>query len=291
MYNEQHESLYKTAIDNERFEEQVVNGQIGYYDKVEKVFIPERVFITLLEEIRPETDAYLFDILKDAALQRSRQRVMLNLQQTQYTGKDSYSQIFLAYLSRRFLLGNKNSRENMAILYIDLVGSTALSAIMSSDQLSLLVRIFCQEMSIIISKCNGYVLKYAGDAVIGYFPKEIDIQKACKNAIKCAFNMRQMIEESINRILFQNSYPKLKTRIAVDAGENQIVVLGSDPDLLGHVISRAAKIMGKAKPNQIVIGDNVFKNIEQNLKQRFHGAEMYRLIETGEKYSVYVSTE
>ena len=267
MYNEQHESLYKTAIDNERFEEQVVNGQIGYYDKVEKVFIPERVFITLLEEIRPETDAYLSDILKDAALQRSRQRVMLNLQQTQYTGKDSYSQIFLAYLSRRFLLRNKNSRENMAILYIDLVGSTALSAIMSSDQLSLLVRIFCQEMSIIISKCNGYVLKYAGDAVIGYFPKEIDIQKACKNAIKCAFDMRQMIEESINRILFQNSYPKLKTRIAVDAGENQIVVLGSDPDLLGHVISRAAKIMGKAKPNQIVIGDNVFKNIEQNFKE------------------------
>ncbi len=291
MYNEQHQSLYKTPIDNERFEEQLVNGQMGYYDKIEKVFIPERIFLALLEEIRPEPDTYLSDIRKDVALQKSRQRITLNLQQTQYTGKDSYSQIFLAYLSHRFLLRNKNKRENMAILYIDLVGSTALSAIMSSDQLSLLVRIFCQEMSIIISKCNGYVLKYAGDAVIGYFPNEMDIQKACKNAINCAFNMKQVIEESINIILFQNRYPKLKTRIAVDAGENQIVVLGSDPDLLGHVISRAAKIMGKAKPNQIVIGDNVFNNIEEDLKERFHGTEMYRLTETGEKYSVYVSTE
>jgi adenylate cyclase len=98
-----------------------------------------------------------------------------------------------------------------------------------------------------------------------------------------------MIEESINVVLFENRYPKLKIRIAVDAGENQIVVLGSDPDLLGHVISRAAKIMGKGKPNQIVIGDKVFNNINSNLKKKFQQAESFILHETKESYAIYLS--
>ena len=119
----------------------------------------------------------------------------------------------------------------MAILYIDLVASTAMAAIISSEQLTTMVRIFCQEMSIMISKHKGFVLKYAGDAVIGYFPNDPDVEKACENAINCAFDMKRMIEESVNAILFQNRYPKIRTRITVDAGENQIIVLGSEPDL------------------------------------------------------------
>jgi adenylate cyclase len=144
-------------------------------------------------------------------------------------------------------------------------------------------------MSIIISKHKGYVLKYAGDAVIGYFPKNPDIENACENAVICSFNMKRLIEESINLILMQCKYPKIRTRISVDAGENQIIVLGSEPDLLGHVVSRAAKIMGKARPNQIAIGADVFKNISMELRERFEEVEKYTLVETGETYAVYTS--
>jgi class 3 adenylate cyclase len=179
----------------------------------------------------------------------------------------------------------------MAILYVDLVGSTAMTAVLSPDHLVNIVRIFCQEMSIMISKRGGYVLKYAGDAVIGYFPNDPDTKAACENATRCAFDMKRMIEDSLNVVLSQHNYPKLRTRIAVDVGENQILVLGSDPDLLGHVISRAAKIMGRVKPNQIVIGGNVFKNIGRDLKGRFIEIEKYNLVETGESYSIYRSTD
>jgi len=282
------ETDYKTLTDQERFEEQVIAGQRGYYDKVEKVFIPERVLILLFEEIKHQADS-LSDIKLNAFFDKSRRRLAVNFKQIDSLDRDSYSQIFIAYLSRRFLLQSKNKTEVMAILYIDLVASTALSAIISPEQLAKLVKMFSQETSIMISKHNGYVLKYAGDAVIGYFPKEPDIQNACENAVNCAFNLLRMIEESINVVLFENRYPKLKIRIAVDAGENQIVVLGSDPDLLGHVISRAAKIMGKAKSNQIVIGDKVFNNINPNLKKKFQQAESYIMHEPKESYAIYLS--
>jgi len=279
------------ALDKDRFEVQTIGGETGYFDKVEKVFISKRSFRTLMEEILPSHDSTSShpELDLDIILQKSRSRVSRNLKLVGSLGKDSYSQVFLSYLSRSFLLKNRNRRETMAILYVDLVGSTAMTAVLSPDQLVNIVRIFCQEMSIMISGRRGYVLKYAGDAVIGYFPNDPDTKAACESATRCAFDMKRMIEYSLNVVLLQYGYPKLRTRIAVDVGENQILVLGSDPDLLGHVISRAAKIMGRARPNQIVIGGNVFKNIGKDLRGRFTEIEKYNLVETGESYPVYRS--
>jgi class 3 adenylate cyclase len=281
------------ATDKDRFEERAIGGQTGYFDKVEKLFIPKRSFSILIEELLPSEDRADFHSELDfsAFFERSRSRISRNLKQIHLLGKDSYSQVFLSYLSRSFLIKNRNTRVIMAILYVDLVGSTAMTAVLSPDHLVNIVRIFCQEMSIMISKRGGYVLKYAGDAVIGYFPNDPDTKAACENATRCAFDMKRMIEDSLNVVLSQHNYPKLRTRIAVDVGENQILVLGSDPDLLGHVISRAAKIMGRVKPNQIVIGGNVFKNIGRDLKGRFIEIEKYNLVETGESYSIYRSTD
>ena len=101
--------------------------------------------------------------------------------------------------------------------------------------------------------------------------------------------MDKLLKESINEILFQNGYPKLKSRIAIDAGENQIIILGSEPDLLGHVISRAAKIMSKAPPNNIIIGDNVYRYLNNSIKERFPIQDKFMLFETGEIYPIYIS--
>ena len=169
-------------LDKDRFEEQNVNGETGYFDKAEKIFISRRAFENMVEAITPPLNStHVVDQI-DQILEESKKRVAQNLKSIYSLGKDSYSQIFLTYMSHTFLLKNKNRREPMAILYIDLVASTAMAAIISSEQLTTVVRIFCQEMSIMISKHKGFVLKYAGDAVIGYFPKDPDVEKACFSA-------------------------------------------------------------------------------------------------------------
>jgi len=296
-YSSSSTSNYKLLLDEDRFEEQYLGGQRGYYDKIEKVFVSVNAFDVLFAEIIPwslddvsgrETNAV------QSIISRSRRRVEANLRALhRRTDKDSYSQMFMAYLSHRFLLRNTNKGEDhMVILYVDVVGSTALSTIVSTEELSVLIRIFCQEMSIVISKYNGYVLKYAGDAVIGYFPRNPDIISACENAVKCARIMKQVIDESINMVFPQYGFPKVKIRIALDEGKNQVVVLGRDPDLLGHVISRAAKFMSKAKPNQIVVGDNVFTNLQDHSNRSlFNLREEFTLAGTGEIYLVHISSD
>jgi adenylate cyclase len=296
-YSPSSSSNYKLLLDEDRFEEQYLGGQRGYYDKIEKVFVPINIFDVLFSEILPlssiEPSSRETSPVKDTIL-GSKLRVEGNLRTIhRRTDKDSYSQIFMAYLSRRFLLKSTNNGEDhMVILYVDLVGSTALSAIVSTEELSVLVRIFCQEMSIAISKHCGYILKYAGDAVIGYFPRNPDIRLACEDAVNCARFMKRVINESINIVFPQHGFPKVKIRIALDEGRNQIVVLGRDPDLLGHVISRAAKFMGEARPNQIVVGDNVFTNLHDHANLcLFNLRKEYKLAGTGEIYPIHLSSD
>lgn len=276
---------YRELLDGQRFEEQIINGISGYYDKIEKVFLDENIFKILYDTIKPEKN---FQI-SDNDIIKSKKRVQNIIAEKNSKGKDSYSQIFTRYLSNRFLLQHKNETKKMCIFYIDLVGSTSLTAILSSVQLSKIIKLFFQEVSIFLSKNNGYVLKYAGDAVIGYFPGVQDIKNACNDAVRCAKSIQKIIDSSINEILYDNGYPKIRTRISIDSGENQIVVLGSEPDLLGHIISRAAKIMSVANHNQIVIGNNVFMNLDENLQDNFKKQDKFMLHETGECYSVHLS--
>ena len=282
-------SDFKLLLDKKRFEEQIIDGQSGFYDRIEQVFIPNTVFANLFSTIGPRYQLSELEIQQ--MIQISRKRVSDAIKEIHQNGKDSYAQIFLSYLSHKFLLENKNQSRNMVILYIDLVGSTALTAILTPEKLSMIIRIFCQEISICISQYFGYILKYAGDAVIGYFPEELHLTKeeTSEYAIKCAFYMQQLLDESINEIFFQSQYPKLKARISLDFGEHQIVILGSEPDLLGHVISRAAKLMSKVSPNNIIIGDNLFKNLNDEIRKNFPIHDKFMLFETGEMYSIYIS--
>ncbi len=282
---------FRSLLDKKRFEEQIIDGQSGFYDKIEEVFIPESAFANLFNNIGPKYQPSNIEIQN--MIESSRKRVSNTIKDIHQNTKDSYAQILLSYLSHKFLLENKKQPRDMIILYIDLVGSTALTAILNAEELSMIVRIFCQEISICISRYFGYVLKYAGDAVIGYFPEGSKLSKGDlhEHAIKCGFYMQKLLDESINEILYQNKYPKLRSRIAIDVGKNQIVVLGSEPDLLGHVISRAAKIMGKVPPNNIIIGENVFRNLNDNTKEKFPLQDKFMLFETGEIYSTHMTNK
>jgi len=117
----------------------------------------------------------------------------------------------------------------------------------------------------LISGYGGYVLKYVGDAVIGIFPADFDSQKACINSIMCAKNMLNIINQVINPV-FSNKLPMIEIKIGIDLGESMIVLYGKNVeiahiDIIGSSISIASKITALAKPNQILISENIFDTI------------------------------
>ena len=93
---------FRSLLDKKRFEEQIIDGQSGFYDKIEEVFIPENVFATLFNNIGPKYQPSNLEIQK--MIQSSRKRVSNTIKDIHQNTKDSYAQIFLSYLSHKFLL-------------------------------------------------------------------------------------------------------------------------------------------------------------------------------------------
>ena len=176
--------------------------------------------------------------------------------------------------SEQFLRKHIFEHIEMAVLYVDLVGSTKMSLELSSDNLSTLVSSFVQEMSYVISQNNGYVLKFSGDAVIGYFVGRGSYLQACDDAVGCAESMLRIVKNGINPILKENSdLPQLKIKIGIDFGPNTVVQFGKEQksfvDLLGPSMNMAAKIQSVANPDEILIGYDVYEKLHPNIQEFF----------------------
>jgi class 3 adenylate cyclase len=211
--------------------------------------------------------------------------------------KSGYEYLPVEDESDAFLRSHVSSRMKMVVLYVDLVGSTHITLELPEDKVAIIITCFAQEMASTIRQYGGYVLKFVGDAVIGYFPAEENQLQPADNAVLCAKSMISVIQNGINPILNQYDYPDLAIKIGIDYGENMIVRYGSDAkkshvDIIGPVMNIAAKIQGMAKPNQILIGDDVYTRIHPSMQSSFvkmlwKDDEWNYRRDTGEIYPVY----
>ena len=215
--------------------------------------------------------------------------------------KKGYEYSGVADESDQFLRKNVFSKLDMVVLYVDLVGSTTMTLEMPAEKIAIIVSSFAQEMATVIRQHHGYVLKFVGDAVIGYFVSEEDDDygtEATDDAVNCAKSMISVIQKGINPILNQYDYPDLMVKVGVDFGQNIVVRYGADVkhshvDLMGPAMNIAAKIQNTAKPNQILIGNDVFQRIHPSSQKEFNliiwkdNEWKYRSRLTGEIYKVY----
>ena len=203
--------------------------------------------------------------------------------------------------SEQFLRNHVNSRVPIFVMYVDLVGSTNLTLSLPEDKVVKIVSSFAQEMAYTVTQFGGYMLKFVGDAVLSYFNADNDLIYPADNIVNCAKSMLRVITEGINPVLIANSYPPLAAKIGVDHGENIIVRYGSDKrkshvDILGPSMNMAAKIQNMAKPNQLLIGGDVYDKLHPETQKSFEKKILnkaqwnyYNRI-TGELYPMYAYT-
>ena len=199
--------------------------------------------------------------------------------------------------SDAFLRQHVNEKIHMVVLFVDLVGSTNISLTLPEEKVAIIISSFAQEMALAIKQHNGFVLKFVGDAVIGYF-MHTSVLIAADNAVSCAQRMIQIMDQGVNPILNNYDYPDLLLHIGLDYGDNMIVRYGSDKekshvDILGSTMNIAAKIQSMAKPQQILIGQYVYEKIHPNVQEKFkketwsESEWKYNDRKTGKPYTVY----
>ncbi len=213
---------------------------------------------------------------------------------------------------------------NSIILHIDIVGSTKLSMTLPIERISKIIQAFTQEMTKIIRLYGGYVLKYIGDAIIGFFMVGTDnLYLPCINAINCAKTMIKVINQGFNPVLSQYDYPEMGVRIGIDYGENVVVKYlpdaedtnsfddGGQPklkhpenktdtkqpiyDILGYTISIATKMTAYAKVDHIIVGQLIHDILSKEEQSYFTLIDTmpenwnYISDETGTIYKLYIN--
>jgi adenylate cyclase len=227
----------------------------------------------------------------ETLIKETQKRLWASLKQGfEYPLKTDYSEKFLRNLV--------SSRVDMIVLYVDLVGSTDITLSLPEDKVAIIISSFAQEMAAVIMQHDGYILKFVGDAVIGYFIAEALPLLAADNAVNCAKSMLTVVEKGMNPILNQYDYPELKIKIGMDFGKNIIVRYGADKekshvDILGPAMNIASKIQSICEPNQILIGEDVYTRLHPSIQNTFERVVWtktkwkYHDRETGKLYPVY----
>lgn len=173
--------------------------------------------------------------------------------------------------SEKYLESIKQEELAFVIMCLDIVGSTDLSFKYNSKIYAEIISIVSYEISEVIPKFHGHVLKYTGDGFITYFPEPSFVTKN-DLAVDCSLTLLALIYTIINPIFQKNNLPKIEVRIGIESGLAHIKVIGSpntkqQKDIIGKIVSMASKIQSQANPGEICIGETTERSLYTNWRK------------------------
>jgi len=243
-----------------RYEWKMIDGKRCLYDKLDNICFSEEVFSQLADKLAGMPIYYERQEIGNAGQYVENRKIAIKTmirENQKITTYEDKSEAFLKSLEKDKLA--------FVIMCVDIAGSTNLSTSLNPTKYAKLISTTLYEISEIIPKFHGHVLKYTGDGLIAYFPEPSFISKN-DLAMDCALTIRRLIYHGLNLILESENYPRIDIRIGLDSGEACIIAIGSPEtkqhkDIIGKVVSLASKIQTKGKPGDILLGDVTERNL------------------------------
>jgi class 3 adenylate cyclase len=165
--------------------------------------------------------------------------------------------------------------QNLCVCFIDMIGSTKISSDLAPAQLSRYYELFLNAIALIAKNFGARIVKNAGDALIFYFDDVHDPNNQLKFAkvLDCCLTMG-LASGALNAKMLNENLPPIKYRISADYGPVSVArsISSQSDDLFGTAMNISAKINSMAKPNGLVIGQNLFDIVK--------GLDAYRFSRT-----------
>ncbi len=140
-------------------------------------------------------------------------------------------------------LGGK--RANVTVLFADIRGFTSISENLTTEELSSILNEYFTEIEPIITKYNGVINKFIGDAVMAIFGEPIQDIHHPANAVKCGWEMLKMVDRLQDKWLKEGK-PKIEIGIGINTGDAFVGNIGSEKRLeytvIGDMVNIASRI-------------------------------------------------
>jgi class 3 adenylate cyclase/tetratricopeptide (TPR) repeat protein len=150
-------------------------------------------------------------------------------------------------------LPEAEERKVVTVLFVDLSGSTELSARLDPERFREVMSAFYREVVDELESLRGRAENFAGDAVLGVFGVPTAHDDDALRAVRAALDIRERVAALGERL--QLPVP-LRVRIGINTGAVAVV---SDPAVrsvvLGAAVNLAARLQQAAEPGEILVGE------------------------------------
>ena len=147
-------------------------------------------------------------------------------------------------------------RKVVTVIFVDLVGSTSLSAKIDPERFREVLAAFYQAVTEELESLRGRAYNFAGDAVVGVFGIPAAHDDDALRAIRAGL----ALAERVPRIGESMGLPSpLLCRVGVNTGQ---VAIGSESSerglLFGAVVNLAARLQQNAEPGTVLVGETTW---------------------------------
>lgn len=258
---------FRMVPDPRRYDRVDEDDRHGWLDRFDSLFFPDDVMRQFAEQIggtpmyyqRPEIE----DALEYVESRKPEIEAKLDGKGDPPTFEDK-SEAFLATL--------ESDSTDFVIMSLDLQGSTRLSQEMPAGAYATAIAVILDELALVVAQFHGHVLKYTGDGLIAYFTPP-SYNRMNDLALDCALTMRHLLYAAVFPALVARGFPPLDVRIGLDTGAAHVVVMGNartkqHRDIIGSVVSIAAKIQAQASAGGILVGETVDRALHVNWREQ-----------------------
>ncbi|REE99377.1 adenylate/guanylate cyclase domain-containing protein [Thermomonospora umbrina] len=143
-------------------------------------------------------------------------------------------------LQRGVRLGGETRQ--VAVLFVDLIGSTRLAATHPPEHVVTLLNDFFAVVVQVIGKHGGWINKFEGDAALAVFGAPLDLPNERTHALAAARELARRLDTDV---------PRLRAAIGVSAGEAVAGHIGAEKrfeyTVIGDPVNEAARLTDLAK--------------------------------------------
>src|ERR1700722_1427960 len=148
-------------------------------------------------------------------------------------------------------------RRPITVMFCDLVGSTALAAVLDVEDWRNLLNSYLNEASKAVTGLDGHVLKMLGDGMMAVFGYPRAQEKDAERAVRAALAIQRALAE-LNATNAARGAPELKARIGIESGQVVVEAIGG---VFGDAPNIAARVQAAAEPGCVLITTNVQRQV------------------------------
>ena len=164
----------------------------------------------------------------------------------------------------------EGERRNVTVLFADVSGFTELSEHLDTEEFQLVMRDAMSAVAAIISRHDGYIEKFIGDAVCAIFGAPIAHDDEPQRAARSALEINRALNE---KAAARPDLPPIGMHAGINTG---IVIAGTVGDgsqfgVMGDTINTASRLMNLAQRGEIFVSSETSRRLRRDFRLEDRG--------------------